>query len=312
MGKFSRDAIIAVLAATVGGILVAAVTFYYFKAEADLSFVRFPATSYHDATRALSIYSVNLENSGNRQADAVDVEVSLAGQAQFVGFSYDKSMDLIDISTLKSDTRILRFQIRELNPGQYVTFSFLGENSLGQQVRFEAATSGQIAHEGSAKEHEQYLWSDVFAILGLLTAIIVFIINVWFRDIRSKLRSVDLSLGGLRVRAAQPDDVPTPDDLWKFLRETPLELIYNPAKPGATKDISFLPDGQIGRGKNQNETSWRVVDDALLEILNADGAVHNRFEFDPKQRILVSTNDSDTIAVRVHKISNQWIREAAV
>ena len=313
MGKFSRDASIAILGVAIGGIVVAAITFYFLKVAPDLSFVRFPATSYHDTTKALTIYSVNLENSGNREAEAIDVEAGLIGQARFVGFSYDKSMDLIDITASKTDARSQRFHIRELNPGQYVTFSFLAENSLGQQVRFEAATSGQVAHESSANDREQGLWFAAFwYCAGIFAAAISAIFWFWFKYSSSKLQSVAMGLSGLRVRMAKADDqIQATGDLLNFLLETPLELIYNPSKANASKDISFLRDGTVGKGKNLNESMWRISN-GVLEILNAGGSTHNRFCFDPKQRILVSTNDPDTVAVQRDRIQNQWIREAAV
>src|SRR5688572_19894488 len=50
------------------------------------------------------------------------------------------------------------------------------------------------------------------------------------------------------------------------------KFVFNPAS-GGSKQLTFLPNGDIGDGRNSNEHKWRIVD-GCLEILSGDGAVY--------------------------------------
>jgi hypothetical protein len=53
-------------------------------------------------------------------------------------------------------------------------------------------------------------------------------------------------------------------------------LIFNPQSANARKEIEFRRDGTIGKGQNDNEDAWAVVD-GHLEIYKKDGSLQNRF-----------------------------------
>lgn len=81
-------------------------------------------------------------------------------------------------------------------------------------------------------------------------------------------------------------------------------LVFDPKRRNAHKMISFGMNGIIGLGHNQNESSWRLVGDKL-EILNSDGRVYSRFNFDSRTGGWVHTNDPDTPSVRSQRILPQ-------
>ena len=90
------------------------------------------------------------------------------------------------------------------------------------------------------------------------------------------------------------------------LREPGWVLNFNPKSPQGTKRISFNDDGSIGEGQNKNEHAWRLVDNKL-EIVNADGARQNMFEYDPSTDQFKSTGRA-----KVFNIEGQYIfRERA-
>lgn len=68
-------------------------------------------------------------------------------------------------------------------------------------------------------------------------------------------------------------------------------FVFNPGKH-MTKEVTFLPDGLIGEGRNDNEQAWRIRK-GCLEILALDGNVYSRFRFDHTQGRFKHTNDPD-------------------
>ena len=80
-------------------------------------------------------------------------------------------------------------------------------------------------------------------------------------------------------------------------------LIFNKSSYFATKKksgfkkISFDATGDIGEGANANEARWRLQS-GLLEILNSDGKIFSRFEYNEKAKNFTHTNDPDTISLR--------------
>lgn len=69
-------------------------------------------------------------------------------------------------------------------------------------------------------------------------------------------------------------------------------FVFNPVR-GQDKEMTFLPSGEIGEGRNSNEHSWRIHH-GTLEIFASDGNIYSRFIQDKKTGKLVHTNDSDT------------------
>ena len=72
-------------------------------------------------------------------------------------------------------------------------------------------------------------------------------------------------------------------------------FVFNPAN-SKSKVVTFLPNGEIGEGRNSNEDSWRIRR-GKLEILAFDGKIYSRFVQDKKTGRIVHTNDSDTRSI---------------
>ncbi|MCG7972047.1 MAG: hypothetical protein JBO36_15465 [Candidatus Thiodiazotropha taylori] len=66
--------------------------------------------------------------------------------------------------------------------------------------------------------------------------------------------------------------------------------------PEQSKTITFLPNGDIGEGRNSNEYTWRIHH-GKLELLAHDGLVYSRFVQDKKRGKLIHTNDPDTRSI---------------
>lgn len=76
-------------------------------------------------------------------------------------------------------------------------------------------------------------------------------------------------------------------------------LIFNP--PAKAKAISFNADGSVGEGQNNNEHSWRLIDDRL-ELIQADGKVHSRFRWVSHRDRWVHTNEPDLLSIKKQEI----------
>ena len=70
---------------------------------------------------------------------------------------------------------------------------------------------------------------------------------------------------------------------------------YNPAS-GAWKSLSFLQDGTIGEGRNQNEHTWKIRR-GTVEIFADNGTIFSRFRHDKGSGQLKHTNDSELPSV---------------
>jgi len=72
--------------------------------------------------------------------------------------------------------------------------------------------------------------------------------------------------------------------------------VFNPSAKAA-KRIVFGPNGVIVEGNNRNEHKWRLFR-KKLELLQLDGKVHSRFEYDAESDQWKHTNESDTLSIR--------------
>jgi hypothetical protein len=77
---------------------------------------------------------------------------------------------------------------------------------------------------------------------------------------------------------------------------TEYKFVFNPLN-NRSKTLSFLRDGSIGQGRNNNEASWRVTN-GKLEILNSEGELYSRFALQPDGLSLQHTNDLDTQSIK--------------
>lgn len=101
-------------------------------------------------------------------------------------------------------------------------------------------------------------------------------------------------LTNLKEKAeARAASLPTDQELKKWLTQNNFVLVFQPRKGSAdatgsanTKDITFLKDGEVGKGKNQHENKWRVTE-GKLEIINDKGAVFSTFTPMLNEKLLI-------------------------
>jgi hypothetical protein len=69
------------------------------------------------------------------------------------------------------------------------------------------------------------------------------------------------------------------------------EMHFDYRNPAGRKTITFLENGHIGEGRNQNETTWRLENEELT-VVRATGALQNRFAYDPSRQLFFSISDA--------------------
>lgn len=84
--------------------------------------------------------------------------------------------------------------------------------------------------------------------------------------------------------------------LERLLLTRPYRLVFNPTSKAA-KRIVFGPGGVIAEGNNRNEHEWRLIR-KKLELLQLDGRVYSRFEYDVKSDQWKHTNEIDTLSIK--------------
>lgn len=80
-----------------------------------------------------------------------------------------------------------------------------------------------------------------------------------------------------------------------LLNDRRFVFVFNPTH-GQAKIVTFLPNGDIGEGRNSNENAWRIQRGAL-EVLAQDNKVYSRFVHDKTTGRLAHTNDPDTRSI---------------
>ena len=83
--------------------------------------------------------------------------------------------------------------------------------------------------------------------------------------------------------------------LKSYMETNVFRFTFN-AQTGRGKILAFGENGEITRGKNQNEHTW-TVENGRLVIYNDKNQVFNRFEIDRETNRLKSTGDKDILAL---------------
>ncbi len=146
-------------------------------------------------------------------------------------------------------------------------------------------------------------WQAVFILSGAIA--LALFVRASYRAVRAL--SPDDFVGYLRASQTPlglSSEAAPEQSLSNALTSRRWTLVFNPAS-NKSKSITFLPDGTVGEGRNQNEYYWRLSGEKL-ELVQADGRVHSRFTFDPVASQWNHTNDPDTRSIR-----GQYIRSGA-
>lgn len=77
---------------------------------------------------------------------------------------------------------------------------------------------------------------------------------------------------------------------------TTYKFVSNPVTD-ESKVLTFLPNGDIGRGQNDNESRWRIAN-GRLEILDGRGVLYSRFSLMDDGLSFHHTNEPDTRSLR--------------
>ncbi|HSV69150.1 MAG TPA: hypothetical protein VLI72_03480 [Methylibium sp.] len=64
------------------------------------------------------------------------------------------------------------------------------------------------------------------------------------------------------------------------LSDTAWRLTFDPKRPSGSKIIHLQAGGKVGEGRNDNEHSWQLTDDGLLQFIQGNGSPHSRFALD--------------------------------
>ena len=91
-----------------------------------------------------------------------------------------------------------------------------------------------------------------------------------------------------------------------ILRNRGFLFFFNP-EGNQKKIVTFLANGKIDEGCNNNENTWQIKR-GRLEIFAVDGEIYRRFKYDRDTGRLVHTNDSDTRSVHGQFFVPQWER----
>lgn len=115
---------------------------------------------------------------------------------------------------------------------------------------------------------------------------------------RNELDKKQKELDSRLKTSGHPPSSVTDSELEQLLTKLVWLLFHNPKiGPDRSKKIVFGKSGEIQAGKNDNEHKWQVQN-GMLELLQADGKVHSRFNFLPESRIFVHSGDVDTPSAR--------------
>jgi hypothetical protein len=177
------------------------------------------------------------------------------------------------------------------------------EHLKNQLLEQEGSASSQIAATEARlnklqKEYEERSYSDQEAAKQKINRIEAQLENENKRaqaekeEILEQLnrRKKDLA-SRIESHYQQPFAATTIDE--SLLLKQKFRFFHNPGVgPIRNKPITFLANGEVGEGANNNEFKWQV-DGGKLELLQRDGKVHSRFYYLPKSKFFLHTGDSD-------------------
>jgi len=134
-------------------------------------------------------------------------------------------------------------------------------------------------------------WKAFFLLVGIAA------IGWLIREVVCALRapSIEDFVGTLRASQIPLSFQPAEVGLASILTSSEWTLYFNP--PKGMKKITFGTGGLVGEGRNNNEHSWRIVNDKL-EIFNANGLVFSRFFYDRALQRWTHTNDPDALSIK--------------
>jgi len=283
--------------------------FHYTDKAPELVYETFPPAQFTTQETQISIYNARVENTGDKEAEDVQVYFELSPTSIIQELKIEPSLASIRFSVTEPDADNIREVIFPvLNPGESASFSVLVGRGQAISLMMEVRGKGV---SGSTNRSDDSLFRKlgpqliVFAgiLLGIFFALMGKTSANVFALLKSQKRIVDTELQIVRTRERTSDK-----KLIDTLVSTKYRLFFNPRVPGigATKLMRFGAGGDILEGQNDNEATWTIRNNQL-ELVNSVGAVHSRFYYSATDRRFFHTNDPDTMSLQRHGIGDQYM-----
>jgi hypothetical protein len=183
MGKILITVVMTAFLSLVTGIII----FHYTERSPKLTYEIFPVSSFPKENEKLSIYFVQVENSGNKEATDVQCTFIFPKTAKIVDHSVELSSIAMKYTTQneKSNNQI-SFLLPSMNPSENCKFSLLVEMSGNEKVEIGVRGKGitgtqRITHVAPAANPLEIL-SNIFIGITLLIFVILFQKRREFRD----------------------------------------------------------------------------------------------------------------------------------
>lgn len=152
--------------------------FHYTSKTPELTYTTFPVSGFRAPNKSLTIYNVQIENSGNKEAEDVQVSFTFPSGANVADYNLDPSAKTIKYSI--SDTNDLTnavFNFPLLNPTESCKFSFLAENAKTGNVEVDLRGKGAIGEIRKIKSESTVL--SVFSYTSIVMISILAITAVY-------------------------------------------------------------------------------------------------------------------------------------
>lgn len=150
--------------------------FHYTSKAPELNYTTFPVSGFRATNKSLTIYNVQIENSGNKEAEDVQVIFTFPSGANVTDYNLEPSAKTIKYSI--SDTNDMTnavFNFPLLNPTESCKFSFLAENAKTGNVEVDLRGKGTIGEIHKIKSERPLLTVIIttIVVMSLILAIIV-------------------------------------------------------------------------------------------------------------------------------------------
>jgi len=170
-----HQVLISSLVTAIFSLVVGILTFYYTSKSPRLPYTIFPVSEYRTQNKALTIYNIQIENSGNKEAEDVMVAFVLPVGTQVVDFKIEPSSKAITHTVdNQQDLSKAVFRFPLLNPQESVKFSFLSENATPGNIEVSLRAKGVI---GESRKITTTSSRDVISSPPILVWIII-VINI--------------------------------------------------------------------------------------------------------------------------------------
>lgn len=150
--------------------------FHYTSKEPELAYTTFPISGFKTAQQSITIYNVQIENIGDKEAEDVQVSFTFPKSADVKDYNMDLSDKTINYSISDSnDMHNSIFKFPLLNPTENCKFSFLAENAEAGNIKVYLRGRGVIGEMRSTiKKGTSKLDYAIIIFISLMSFIFIF------------------------------------------------------------------------------------------------------------------------------------------